>query len=203
MDYSDFDDYRLLGDLDGSKVGTIIGTGGAIGGKAVTAIMGTSAAAGPVGMAVGLVASVIAMIFGAHAAKVAREDEVTGVWAATGQKAIDEVMSLWRAGKVPKSETIAGLQSIESQFQSLTSQVVKTGGKFGVFPNPEAPRPSRDCNASCGLYYELHHQIKGLIAEVQSGQGGGGLGGGLSSLLGGSNMPLLLAGVALFLFMKK
>ena len=198
------DDFRLLGDLGASKA-QVVGTGGSAGAGIATAAIG-GAAGGPVGLAIGLVSGIIASIFGAHAAKVKREDEVTGVWAQTGQRAISEVMAVWRSGKASKADTIQGLHSIEAYFKSLTADVVKTGGKFGVFPNPDAPRPSKNCNAACGLYYELHQQIKGLVAEVQSGKGGGGiagLGASLGGLFSGGNMPLIAVALVLFFVMKR
>lgn len=187
-----------LGELGGSKVGQVVGTGGGFAGSIIP-LVSTAAWAGPVGAAVGIVAGIIAGIFARHAAKVAREDEVTGVWAQTGQQAIAQTMALYRSGDASAAEVIAGLQSIEEQFKQLTSDVVKTNGKFGVFPNPEAPRPSNNCNASCGLYWELHQQIKGLIAEVQAGGDKGGISSLFGSSGGGSKLPLLLvAGLALW-----
>jgi len=203
----EFDDYRLLGDLGSGSgaVSQIVGAGGGIA-SGLIPLLSTSAAAGPIGLAVGVVAGLIASIFAKHAARVKAENEVTGVWADTGQKAITETMNLWRAGKVPSNEVIAGLRSIENQFKELTRSVAKYKGKFGVFPDPEAPRPSRDCNASCGMYWDLHQQIKALIAEVQARGdigGGAGISAALSSVVSKKNLPLLLIGGAVLYFMTQ
>jgi len=205
--------YNFYPDFDGlGDTGKIVGIGTSTAGSLIP-LLSASAIAGPIGLVVGLVGGLIASIFGRHAAKVRREDEVTGVWAETGQVAITETMALWRAGKASSAEAIAGLKSIQEQFKTLMSPVVKTNGKFGQWPDLNAPRPSNKCNAACGLYYELNDQVKKLIAEIQAGPdpaaaaakgpaaGAASLFGGASGAGGNSMLPLLLiGGAALLLF---
>ncbi len=167
------------------------------------------AIAGPVGAAigaaVGIVSGIVASIFGAHAAKVAAEDEATGAWAASGPQTVDSIMAAWRAGQVSSSDAIASLNSVVEQYKANMQSVSKYNGKFGVFPDPNGPRPSNNCNASCGMYWDLAQQVKGLIAEIQGGGGGLGIG-NFGGLFGGSSssamLPLLIVG-GLLLFGKK
>ena len=177
-----------------------------IGGVASTAapfaITGPVGAA--IGAAVGIVSGIVASIFGHHAAKVAAEDEATGAWAASGPQTVDSIMAAWRGGKISSSDAIGSLNSVVEQYKANMQSVSKYNGKFGIFPDPNAPRPSSNCNASCGMYWDLAQQVKGLIAEIQRGGGGLGIGnfGGLFE--GGSSamLPLLIVG-GLLIFGKK
>jgi hypothetical protein len=193
-----------LGELGaGSKAAKGVGIGGKVGSAvAVGAIGGPVGAA--VGAAVGIISGLVSSIFGAHAAKVAAEDEATGAWAATGPQTVDSIMAGWRAGQISSSDAIASLNSVVEQFKSNMAAVSKYNGKFGVFPDPNGPRPPNNCNASCGMYWDLAQQVKGLIAEIQAGSGGLGIG-NFGGLFGGSSsamLPLLLVG-GLLLFGKK
>ena len=178
---------------------------GFIGGVASTAA--PFAIAGPVGAAigaaVGIVSGIVASIFGAHAAKVAAEDEATGAWAASGPQTVEAIMAAWRSGRASSSDAIASLNGVVEQYKANMQSVSKYNGKFGVFPDPNGPRPSNNCNASCGMYWDLAQQVKGLIAEIQAGGGGignfGGLFGGSSS---SAMLPLLIVG-GLLIFGKK
>lgn len=179
--------------LSGSKAGAVIGTAGSIGSKLIPALS-TGAWAGPIGMGVGLVAGLIAGIFAKHAAKVRREDEVTGVWAATGQQAIDETMALYRSGQARKDEVLAGFDSIEAQYEQLMREVSKYNGKFGQFPDVNGPRPSRNCNAACGIRWDLHQQLNGLRDEVRRGGDRGLSAFNLGGPGGSSMLPLVAIG---------
>jgi hypothetical protein len=175
-----------------------------VGGVASTAA--PFAIAGPVGAAigaaVGIVSGIVASIFGAHAKKVAAEDEATGAWAASGPQSIEATMAAWRGGRISSSDALASLQSIEQQYVANMSGVSKYKGKFGVLPDPNAPRPSNNCNASCGMYWDMMQQMKAYKAEIAGG------GGGLSSIFGGGGgiagipLPLLIVG-GLLIFGKK
>lgn len=164
------------------------------GGSAVAA----SAGGGPVGMIIGAgisLVSVIGRIFGAHKARVKRENEVTGVWAATGQKAIDETMAYYRSGRASDREALSALDDIERQYEELMREVSKYKGKFGSFPDVNGPRPLKDCNAACGIRWDLHQQLNGLRQEIKRGGNKQVLGFGQS--IGGVSestplLPLLL-----------
>lgn len=183
-----------LGDLSGSWVAPVIGTGGSIGGSIIGSMIG-GAAGGPIGAGIGLLTGLIAKIFGAHAAKVKQEDAVTGAWAASGPQAIDAVMSAYHSGQVSGSDAASALDSIEAQFVSMMTPVAKTGGKQGTLPDPNAPRPPNNCNAGCGLYWDLHQQIIGLKAGLNMSAGSGILG----SLGGATTASPLAIGALLFL----
>lgn len=155
-----------LGELGGWWQ-SLIGAGGGIGGKVAAGAIG-----GPVGAAVGfgigIVTSIISAIFGGHAAKVQREDQISGAWAAQGPAAIDAIMQAYKSGQVSASDAINGLQQIEAQFIQMTTPITKYNGKFGQFPDPNGPRPPHDCNWACGTSWDLHQQILGLIKQIQS-----------------------------------
>ncbi len=191
-----------LGELGSAKAAK--GTSFA-GGVAATAI--PFAVAGPVGAAigavVGTVSGIVAMIFGRHAAKVQAEDSATQDWASSGPQNIEGVMTAWRAGSMSSGDALASLDSIMAQYVANMSSVSKYNGKFGVLPDPNAPRPSNNCNASCGIYWDTMQQIKGYKTEIAGGGGGsfGSLfsgGGGVA----GIPLPVLLIG-GLLLFGKK
>lgn len=177
---------------------SLIGPGGSIGGKIAAGAIG-----GPVGAAVGLgigvISSIIGFFFTSHAKKVQREDEITGAWAAQGPPAIDAVMAAWKGGQVSGADAISGLQQIEQQFLQMAAEISKYNGEFGKFPNPDGPRPPNNCNAACGISWDLHQQIKGLIAQIQSSPDAGGAAGGFSL-----SDPVMLGGLLLlgYLFIK-
>ena len=187
-----------LGELGiaSQKAAKGVSIGGSIAGTALP-----FAVAGPVGAAVGAivgaVTGIVASIFGRHAAKVAAEDQATGDWAASGPQSIEGVMSAFRSGRMSSSTALASLQSIMDQYRANMASVSKYNGKFGVFPSPDAPRPSSNCNAACGIYWDTMQQIKGYIAEINGG-GGGSL--NLSSIFSSSGgiaglpLPVLLIG---------
>jgi hypothetical protein len=104
-------------------------------------------------------------------------------------------MEAWRSGQAGSAEAIEGLRSIEAQFMQMTAPITKYNGKFGAFPDPEGPRPPKDCNWACGTYWDLHQEIKGKIAQIQGGGGGG--------ILGMGQNGLLLLGLAALFFMKR
>jgi len=190
------DDASGMGGLSGFWQ-SLIGPGGSIGGKVAAGAIG-----GPVGAAVGfgigVISSIIGFFFTSHAKKVQREDQITNAWAAQGPPAIDAVMQAWKSGQVSASDAISGLQQIEQQFLQMAEPITKYNGKFGQFPDPNGPRPPNNCNAACGISWDLHQQIKGLIAEIQSSPAVGGFGGfSLSD-------PIMLGGLLLlgYLFIK-
>lgn len=154
------------------------------------------AGGGPIGIAISvgasLISSLLKKIFGAHKARVQREDQISGAWAASGPQAIQEVLALCKSGQATPQETIAGLQSIEQQFLEMTRPIVKYQGKWGVFPDPNGPRPPKDCNWACGTYWDLHKEIQGLIVDVQRSGCGSSTGKGGGALTGNSALPLLL-----------
>jgi len=159
-------DETHLGEL-GSWVSTTVGVGGSIGGKVAGGLIG-GAAGGPIGIAIGLVTGIISAILGAHAAKVQREDKVSGSWASSGPQAISATMDAWKAGQLTGSDAVSQLQSIEQQFLQMSQPITKYQGKFGSYPDPNAPRPSKDCNWACGTSWDLHQQIQGLTGQIQA-----------------------------------
>ena len=185
--------YRADDNL-GDWLPTIIGTGGSIGGGLIGRAIG-GAAGGPIGAGISLVSSLIAGIFGAHAAKVRREDEISGAWAANGPRAIDGVMAAYRGGQISGSQAAQALDQIEAEFRAMTLPISKYNGKFGVFPDPNGPRPPNNCNWACGTSWDLHQQIIGLKKQLTIG--GASLG-GLSLNTGD---PVVLAGLAVIAFM--
>lgn len=187
-----------LGTLGGSWIAPTIGAVGSVGGSVIGGILasaGAGAIAGPIGAGIGILTGLIASIFAKHSAKVAREDEVTGAWAASGPQALDAVMAAYKSGQVSGPEAASALDSIEQQFISLMGPVAKYNGKFGVFPDVNGPRPGNNCNAACGLRWDLHKQIEGLKAGLSTS--GGGILGGFS--LGGTTASPLGIGLLLFL----
>lgn len=191
-----------LGDLSGSWVAPTIGIAGSIGGSVVGGILasaGAGAIAGPIGAGIGIVVGLISSIFAKHAAKVQQEDQVTGAWAAQGPAAIDAVMGAYHSGQISGSDAASGLDMIEQQFIQLMQPVAKYNGKQGVFPSVDAPRPPNNCNAACGLRWDLHQQIIGLKAGLNMSQGAAGAGGILSSLGGATTASPLAIGALLFL----
>lgn len=172
----------------------LIGTGGSIGGSIIGRLIG-GAAGGPIGMGISALSSLIAGIFGAHAAKEAREDQISGAWAASGPQAINAVMSAYHSGSISASEAAQSLDSIEGQFRQMTAPITKYNGQFGAFPDPNGSRPPNNCNWACGTSWDLHQQILGLKAQLTGG--GGGL--SLGSL--GSGDPVMLAGLALLAYL--
>ena len=180
----------------GGWISPIIGTAGSIGGSLIGKLIG-GAAGGPIGAGIALLSSLIAGIFGAHAAKVQREDEISNAWAASGPAAIDAVMSAYHSGQISSSEASQSLDSIEAQFRSMTQPITKYNGQFGSFPNANGPRPPNNCNWACGTSWDLHQQIIGLKSQLKAGSGGLSLG-GLS--LGGMD-PIVLGGLAVIGFL--
>jgi len=192
-----FNETCSYNDGDGNMGGwlpTVIGAGGSIGGGLIGKAIG-GAAGGPIGAGISLVSSLIAGIFGAHAAKVKREDEISSAWAANGPRAIDGVMAAYRAGQISGQEAAGALDQIESEFLSMTAQITKYNGRFGAFPDPNGPRPPNNCNWACGTSWDLHQQIIGLKSQLT--MGGGGLG---SLSLSGAD-PVVLVGLGVIAFM--
>jgi len=187
-----------LGELSGSWVSTLIGAGGSIGGGIVGKLIG-GAAGGPIGGGIALLSSLIAGIFGAHAAKVQREDEISGAWAASGPAAIQAVMDAYHSGQIGASDASTALSQIQQQFYAMTQPITKYQGKFGSFPDPNAPRPADNCNWACGTSWDLNQQIAGLKGQLVGSGGIGGL--NLGSL---TSDPIMLGGLLLlgFLLMK-
>lgn len=175
---------------------SLIGVGGGIGAK-VTPMLATGPIGAAIGAGIGLITTILSSIFGAHAAKAQHEDQISNAWAAQGPAAIDAVMQAFKSGQVSASDAISGLQQIEQQFMQQSISISKYNGNFGAFPDPNGPRPSSNCNWACGTFWDLHQQIKGLIAQIQSSPSSGG--GGLDSLLTGS--PVMLIGLAVLGFM--
>ncbi len=183
---------------------SLIGAGGSIGGSVVGGILagaGHGAIAGPIGAGIGILTGLIGSIFGAHKAKVAREDEISGAWAASGPKAIDAVMQAYHSGSISASEASQALDSIEAQFYSMTAPITKYNGKFGSFPDANGPRPPDKCNWACGTSWDLHQQLLGYKAQLTAG--GGGLSGGIAGLnLGGlTKDPVALVGLGILAYM--
>lgn len=175
----------------------LIGTGGSIGGSFVGKLIG-GAAGGPIGAGIAVLSSLIAGIFGAHSAKVAREDEISNAWAASGPSAIQAVMSAYQSGQVSGNDALNALDGIEAQFRSMAAPIAKLNGQFGAFPNPEGPRPPNNCNWACGTSWDLHQQLKGLKASISAGAtGGASLG-----TLGGDPIMLLGLGVLAWMLLK-
>jgi len=183
-----------LGDLSGSWVAPVVGGAGSIGGGIIGNLIG-GAAGGAVGGGIALLSSLIAGIFGAHAAKVQREDQISGAWAASGPAAIQAVMDSYHSGQISASDAATALGQIQQQFYAMTQPITKYNGKFGSFPDVNAPRPSGDCNWACGTSWDLNQQIQTLKGQlVGSGTGGLSLGGFDPIVLGG----LLVIGVLMF-----
>lgn len=177
----------------------IIGGGSQIGGSVVGSILagaGHGAIAGPIGMGIGFIGSLIANIFGAHAAKEAREDQISGAWAASGPQAIDAVMNAYHQGQISASDASSALDQIEAQFRQMSQPITKYKGQFGAYPDVNAPRPGDQCNWACGTSWDLHQQIAGLKTQLTGG-------GGISGLnLGGlTGDPVMLAGLALVAYL--
>jgi hypothetical protein len=190
-----------LGEL-GDKKTAGIGIGGKVGSAvAVGAIGGPVGAA--VGAAIGAVTGILSKIFGVHAARVQAEDAATGDWAASGPQNIEGVMAAFHSGQMSSSDALASLQSIMDQYRQNMASVSKYNGQFGVFPDPDAARPSNNCNAACGIYWDTMQQIKGYKAEI-AGSGGGSFGSLFSGGGGiaGIPLPVLIIG-GLLLFGKK
>jgi hypothetical protein len=180
-----------LSDLSGSWVAPVVGGAGSIGGSIIGRLIG-GAAGGPIGMGIGVLSSLIAGIFAAHAAKSAREDQISGAWAASGPAAIQAVMDANKSGQINASDAATALAQIQQQFYAMTQPITKLNGKFGSFPDPNAARPADNCNWACGTSWDLNQQIQGLKSQlVGSTSGGGGL--DLSSITGD---PIVLGGLA-------
>lgn len=182
----------------GAWLPTAVGAGGSIGGGLFAALGIGGKFAGPIGMGISAISSLIASIFGAHAAKVQREDEISGAWAASGPQAIESVMSAYRSGQLSGRDASAALDQIEAQFRQMTQPITKYNGKFGAFPDPNGPRPPNNCNWACGTSWDLHQQLLGYKAQLSMGGGGGG---GLGALTGDPIM-LLGLGVLAYMFLK-
>jgi hypothetical protein len=199
------DDENGLGDM-GGWVAPVVGIGGGIGGKIVGSLIG-GAAGGPIGAGIALISSLISGIFAAHAAKVQREDQISGAWAASGPQAIQAVMDAWKSGQASSSDAIAGLQQIQQQFYQMTQPITKYKGQFGSFPDPNGPRPPNDCNWACGTSWDLNQQIKQLTQQIQAGGDktiAGQVVGGLGSVFSQGD-PMVMIGLAIigFLLLKK
>lgn len=129
-----------------------------------------AAAGGPIGIAIAAGSVLVPLIIGLfskHKQRVQREDQVSSAWAQTGPQAINDVMTGWRTCLLSGDQAVAALLEIERQFLELTTPIVKTGGKWGVFPSAEGPSPAQ-CNWACGTRIELHKQIAGLTDEIKS-----------------------------------
>ncbi len=184
-----------LSDLSGAWIAPVIGGAGSIGGGLIGRLIG-GAAGGAVGGGIALLSSLIANIFGAHAAKVQREDQVSGAWAASGPAAIQATMDAYHSGQVSASDASAALSQIQQQFYAMTQPITKYNGKFGAFPDPNGPRPPNNCNWACGTSWDLNQQIQQLKGQLVGG--GGGL--NLGALTGD---PIMLGGlvvIAVLLF---
>jgi hypothetical protein len=186
-----------LSDLSGSWVSTIVGTGGSLGGSLIGKLIG-GAAGGPIGAGIAVLSSLIAGIFGAHAAKVQREDQISGAWAASGPAAINATMSAYHSGQINATDASTALSQIQQQFYAMTQPITKYNGQFGSFPDVNAPRPANNCNWACGTSWDLNQQIAGLKAGLTS-SGGAGL--NLGSL---TSDPIVLGGLLVigYLLMK-
>jgi hypothetical protein len=178
-----------LSDLSGSWIAPVVGGAGSIGGGIIGNLIG-GAAGGAVGGGIALLSSLIAGIFGAHAAKSAREDEISGAWAASGPAAIQAVMDAYHSGQISATDASSALGQIQQQFYAMTQPISKLNGKFGAFPDPNAARPSGDCNWACGTSWDLNKQINSLKSQLIGG-GTGGL--NLGALTGD---PIMLGGLA-------
>ena len=108
----------------GFNWGSLIGAGGSIGGGIAAKLIG-GAAGGPIGAGIALVSSLIAGIFAAHAAKVQREDQISGAWAASGPAAIDAVMQAYHCGQINGSDASTALSQIQAQFYAMTQPITK------------------------------------------------------------------------------
>jgi hypothetical protein len=135
-------------------------------------------------------------IFGAHAAKVQREDQISGAWAAQGPMLIEQIKQAYASGQMSASDASSALDSLENQFRQNAQQISKYNGKFGMFPDVNAPRPSSNCNWACGTSWELHQQILGIKAGMTGGSSGGGLG------LDSNTLMLIAGGVLLFMMLN-
>mgnify|MGYP001593996317 CR=1 FL=1 len=182
----------------GDWLPTTIGAGGTIGGGIFTALGIGGKFAGPIGMGISAISSLIAGIFAAHSAKVKREDEISGAWAASGPQAIEAVMSSYRSGQISGPEARQALDQIEGQFRSMAQPITKYDGKFGAYPDPNGPRPPDGCNWACGTSWALHQQLLGYKAQLSAG-GAGGLNLGA---LGGDPVMLIGLGVIAWLLLK-
>jgi hypothetical protein len=179
-----------LSDLSGSWVAPVVGGAGSIGGGIIGKLIG-GAWGGPIGMGIGVVSSLIASIFAQHAAKVQREDQISGAWAASGPAAIQAVMDAYHSGQISSSDASTALGQIQQQFYAMTQPITKYNGKFGSFPDVNAPRPGDNCNWACGTSWDLNQQIQGLKAQLTSG---GSSSGGLD-LSGITGDPIVLGGL--------
>lgn len=149
---------------------SLIGKGGQIGG-----MIAKGAIAGPVGALVGagigIVTSIIAAIFGAHSAKVKRENEISTAWAQQGPAAIAAIMQAWEGGQVSGADAKAGLQQILAQAHEMFTPITKYQGKLGAFPDPNSSRPPNNCNWGCGTWWDLNQQVKQLNSQIDSKPG--------------------------------
>jgi len=179
-----------LSDLSGSWVAPVVSAGGGIGGGIIGKLIGGTWG-GPIGAGIGVISSLIASIFAQHAAKVQREDEISGAWAASGPAAIQAVMDANRSGQISASEAATALAQIQQQFYAMTQPITKYKGKFGAFPDPNATRPPDNCNWACGTSWDLNQQIQTLKGQLVGG-------GGLS--LGGLD-PIMLGGLLIIGFL--
>ena len=193
-----------------STVGQVAGSTGAIvGGLSSAGLIGSGALLGSVvpivGTIVGALAGIIATILGQHSQKVAVENKVSGQWAATGPQTVNSIVGAWQSGQATSDQASAGLDAVYQQFLVNNAQITKMGGTFGKFPDPNAPRPSSNCNWACGTSWDLYSEIQGLKAQMGTGTSplvptsAGGL--DLTSLT--SSPLLLLGGAALVLFLLK
>jgi len=189
-----------------STTGQVAGSTGAIvGGLSSAGILGGAALGSVVpivGTIIGALAGLVATIFGQHSAKVAVENKVSGQWAATGPQTVNSVVGAWQSGQATSDQASAALDAVYQQFLVNNAQITKMGGTFGKFPDPNAPRPSSNCNWACGTSWDLYSEIQGLKAQM--GTGTSPLvptASGISSLT--SSPLLLLGGAALLLFLLK
>jgi len=173
---------------------SLIAVGGGVGAKLVPALMGGGPVGAAIGAGIGLVSTILSAIFGGHAAKVQREDQVSSAWASQGPAAISAIMQAYQTGQISGSDAISGLQQIEQQFVQMAAPISKYNGTFGALPDPNGPRPSSNCNWACGTYWDLHQELKGHIAQIQSG--------GTGSVLGSlGSSPVLLIGLVVLGFL--
>lgn len=175
---------------------SLIGVGGSIGGGIAASKIG-GAWGGPIGAGISALSALLAGIFGAHRAKVQREDEISGAWAASGPQAIEAVMQAYRSGQVSGAQASAALDQIESQFRSMAQPITKYQGKFGSYPNAEGARPPNQCNWACGTSWDLHQQIKNIKAGISTSATG-------STSIGNLGLPgdpIVLAGFGILAYM--
>lgn len=179
-----------MGELGAGWIAPTVSIGSSIGGSIAAGAIG-GAWGGPIGSAIGIIGGLISSIFGAHAAKVAREDQISSAWAANGPAAISGVMDAYAHGQISGADAVTALDQIEAQFREMTQSITKYRGQFGSFPDPNAPRPGDQCNWACGTSWDLHQQLEQKKAAIAGREGN------LPTALGSlTSNPMNLVGLA-------